>query len=1026
MRPLSLTLDGFTSYKRHEEVPFADLELFAICGPTGAGKTSLLDGIVFALYGKVPRLRAGYTDLITQGFSQMAVTLSFRLGGIEYRVSRRAYTTKGRSAVAVLEEHKNGEVRILAEGMPDVTARIERLLGLPYDAFTQAVLLPQGKFAEFLQSRAGDRTKLLRNILGYSIYDYMQKQAEQRRRDLATRIEVLEQTLASEYAGATPEALTERRTAIAAAERTLAEAEAAAKTARQIATDTEQRFRHGTELAAAERTLADLRRQETAKGADRARLSAAERAQPVLPVLSRVKDVEQLVEQQRATLRTAAAAVTAAERDDKRATETLKRAETAASELQAMKDRIRNLDSVKGLLDARTEKQRALNSAEKRRSTAADRLARDRKEAAALDEQLSDLKAAVREAEQELADLAYDERIDQRLEQAKPTAVTLKTLRQAASDADAEADDAERDARTAATAQSKADEALQAAERPRDEAKAKLAAVEADLEAARDEHAAAHLRQWLKVGEVCPVCDQSVGKRPPRLVVSALDALSGKRDTAIAKLEAVEKKRATAAADAAKASAAASKAVRDAAKARDRATAKAKELADTERALTAVLKGITLPARGALEARVVDAADEMAMRRRRHAKGQAAVAEARKQYEKALDRHETLGKSITEYADQEKAAADEVKQLTGELRDLTRDIRKITTHPDPAAERDDVARRVETIESGWRDARSAASAAQATLKGVRNQHAAAEKELGAREQRAAGLREQAGKAATEAGFSTWETAARAELPTSEITALRARIKEYDDQRTRITRRIEELSAVLGGATINERQLRGVQEAATRAGDAAGAAAKAVGALQQEIEQLRKRLDKAKELQGELGRLRGDFAIYRRLADDLRASGGGFQAFMLEEAFTDIASAASERLLALTHNRYGLRYAGEGTILVVDHDNAGQERGTDTLSGGETFLTSLALALELSEQVRSRHYGVSLDSLFIDEGFSTLDPDTLESAAEAITAIGQSGRMVGIITHLPELAAQLPSRIEVDRRPDGSHARVVSA
>ena len=105
--------------------------------------------------------------------------------------------------------------------------------------------------------------------------------------------------------------------------------------------------------------------------------------------------------------------------------------------------------------------------------------------------------------------------------------------------------------------------------------------------------------------------------------------------------------------------------------------------------------------------------------------------------------------------------------------------------------------------------------------------------------------------------------------------------------------------------------------------------------------------------------------------------------------------------------------------VVDHDNARQLRSADTLSGGETFLASLALALQLSEQVQNAAGAVTLDSLFIDEGFGTLDPEALDAAASAIESLPVGGRMVGIITHIEELSSRLPARVKLEKASSGS-------
>jgi exonuclease SbcC len=161
-------------------------------------------------------------------------------------------------------------------------------------------------------------------------------------------------------------------------------------------------------------------------------------------------------------------------------------------------------------------------------------------------------------------------------------------------------------------------------------------------------------------------------------------------------------------------------------------------------------------------------------------------------------------------------------------------------------------------------------------------------------------------------------------------------------------------------------------------------------------------------------------IYNQLAGDLRSD--KFQAYVLEEAFTELVQGASVRLMSLTGERYSLLFR-DGDILVVDNDNAGETRISATLSGGETFLTSLSLALELSDQVQRAAGAVHLDSLFIDEGFGTLDPDTLALVSDTIQSLRVGGRVVGIITHIPELRDEFAQQIIVTKHQGFSTVEV---
>ena len=109
--------------------------------------------------------------------------------------------------------------------------------------------------------------------------------------------------------------------------------------------------------------------------------------------------------------------------------------------------------------------------------------------------------------------------------------------------------------------------------------------------------------------------------------------------------------------------------------------------------------------------------------------------------------------------------------------------------------------------------------------------------------------------------------------------------------------------------------------------------------------------------------------------------------------------------------------------MIDHDNAAESRGIETLSGGETFLASLALALALSEQVQKIAGAVHLDCLFIDEGFGALDPETLRTVSDTIRALQVGGRMVGVITHVPEIKDEFDQRLLVEKKEGVSHVEV---
>jgi DNA repair protein SbcC/Rad50 len=226
MRPVRLLLDGFGSYRQPAEADFTDVNFFALLGPTGSGKSTLIDGLCFALYGTVPRW--GKENAIAQALAPAAnacrVCLVFESAGKRYAVVRAlARDAKGRvhtkeARIELLDPHIPSNSPIadilaastgqLAEGPDQVKAQVEKILGLSYTHFTQSVLLPQGRFSEFLHAKASDRQDLLVELLAFGVYNTVGQRARERARRAADRTRIA-QTARDELADATEEAETQ-------------------------------------------------------------------------------------------------------------------------------------------------------------------------------------------------------------------------------------------------------------------------------------------------------------------------------------------------------------------------------------------------------------------------------------------------------------------------------------------------------------------------------------------------------------------------------------------------------------------------------------------------------------------------------------------------------------------------------------------------------------------------------------------------------------------------------------------------
>jgi DNA repair protein SbcC/Rad50 len=205
MRPIRLKLKGFTAFREEVELDFTDQYVFAISGATGAGKSSLLDAMTYVLYGRVERVGDRVGQLISQGQPRMSVTLEFQVGVDRYRLTR---TTPARGATKILLERAapGGDWQQAGDGadrVRDVEQRIVSTIGLTYDGFTRSVLLPQGKFAEFLVGDARKRRDILTELLGLSLFGRMAKRAGALGNEAAIRSQERGRTLDVEYAGVT-------------------------------------------------------------------------------------------------------------------------------------------------------------------------------------------------------------------------------------------------------------------------------------------------------------------------------------------------------------------------------------------------------------------------------------------------------------------------------------------------------------------------------------------------------------------------------------------------------------------------------------------------------------------------------------------------------------------------------------------------------------------------------------------------------------------------------------------------------
>ena len=374
MRPLRLVLDGFASYRHETEIDFTDVDFFALVGPTGSGKSTVIDALCFALYGTIPRWdnEKEVRNALAPSANACNVTLIFELAGQRYvaarslqRDKRGQVTTKAArlerldhsiEASAPLAELLEASVESIADRPDQVKASVQELLGLSYEHFTQSVLLPQGGFSDFLRATPANRQRLLVELLAFGVY----KEIGQRARDRAARAEdrlKLDQEARAQLTDASPEAeqaatdrvaaLTELAQTVETSLTALAELDGQAAAARQLAADKGNELRLlsalrmpadvpglAQQIAAADEVSAQakVRRDDAdtaaAKAADaRAGLPDKAAAQQHLANHALRRELTQDAEREQATLTTCQAT-------EERLTEELHQADAAATRAQ--------------------------------------------------------------------------------------------------------------------------------------------------------------------------------------------------------------------------------------------------------------------------------------------------------------------------------------------------------------------------------------------------------------------------------------------------------------------------------------------------------------------------------------------------------------------------------------------------------------------------------------------------------------------------------------------------------------------
>lgn len=1040
-------MSAFGPFAGTEEVDFERLGahgLFLLNGATGAGKTSVLDAICFALYGSVPgarqesrRLRSDHADAATEP----AVTCEFTAQGRHFEVTRspawdkpsargkKGFTTQ--QAKTLLRERVDGSWVEKSSRNDEAGAEITALLGMDREQFTRVVMLPQGDFSAFLRSKAGERSELLQKLFGTQRFEAVEKElaleaqaaraAVQRAADRTDMLLAQARAEAASHAlqlasvdpagdaaagdgddaaaagaaltgvalpdvaltgvaltgvaltgtalpGSTPEAdpalvVGQLQDAAAAACAALTakadEAEAARVQQADLLADVAARAERQSRLSAV------VERQAAAAAAAPELEAAAER-------LERHRRAEMLAGQ--------LAALDAARTGERNAAMSLAEAlamlrmdiaddpELASMDPEApdVEAEIERLKSQQVVVEARLPDEQRLDDLRLRQRDLLGKKNRLQATAAGLDEKAAALTA-------ELAGLVAD--VAALEEPAAGAAVLVK-----------EAAAAEELVRVVCTYQDAVRRQEEVEERHRTALDYHLSCRKdwLDLREQRLANAAAELAGQLVDGDPCPVCGSGEHPAPPPAARAALE-LAREEQAAQQLSDAAELALAAVAAE-----------LTDAAQ---QVAVLAAQGGDTP------LEDARPAAAGAVAA--ARTAEE-AVRRLAALRGQ-----KQDQEDSLAEVAAALQSARAEYAETETALAEVTRQI-GEVDPALAELRG--GHPGLAQRLKALRSSLSTLAAAHR-ARVQAESASARLAEAVHQLEAA---------------------LPGSGFTDEAEAADALLPESEAASLKAAIRAGQDEDARLAELLDSADLVLAraeladGNVVDEAELeqvrglaRDAEETAREAGLQAAVAARSVDSLARIRAELETVLEESLVPQEKA-------RILTALAEAAAGRGENsyrmsLNSYVLAARLEQVAAAASERLVAMSDGRYLLKYtdakaargAKSGLGLDVVDQWTGHRRDTSTLSGGESFMAALSLALGLADVVQQEAGGVDIETLFVDEGFGSLDEQSLEQVMDALEGLRDGGRVVGLVSHVAEMKQRIGVQLQVVKGRTGS-------
>lgn len=1025
MKPISLTIEAFGPYRDSVTLDFNELQdhsMFLIAGPTGAGKTSILDAMVYALYGE-PSGEVRKTDAIRSDFAEphrmTRVDFSFAIGDAQYRVERlpkqmvakkRGTGMREQNASATVYEKKDGEWKIIATSAAAIRDTIQQIIGFRKDQFLQVVLLPQGEFRKLLVASTSEREELLHTLFKTELYRKLQEALKTAYDEAKAGIEekLTKQTAFIQsipHDEVTPMVTIEHVRGLLANRGPQREALAIDRDEAVTVVEQFNVLRNQWSLYnQAQQSLAEATSKlDLVKTRETERVNLSEKVQFLNSLAPTHELYKQYIEKQ-AVLKTLEQALSDAEERVKLATQHEAKCLEVYRGLEGQAESIQAKRTTLAQFQQQAEKFDELDVLKKKFSTlhssleefdskkSEDALAKQRELVKTLETDLEALRKQLQNNNKSLENITV---IQGQLNDLHRYSELIEEI----SKVQKEIDDK---GQTLASL----DETVQVS-------KVHLERLEHLMQEGR----AFELVYLVVDNEPCPVCGSTDHPQ-----------LAAKPEIYPTKDE-----------------------IEEARIARDIALQKQASEVGQQKTLVTRLDELTKQVDAQVSTLKLSMDD---FSEKKFVSVQQDLLAKMEQLTALRGETELLSKTIVDKEYKLKVARNKLatlelahNELLKNLHDLEIRISSVQANIDalsktlPTTNIAAWQKQLESLDSDITVYDEQVKVGKTNLDTAREQ-------LNAKRGRLETLSSQVKEETKNLNLmykNYTQSLQTISLAEDDFVESLRDIKEIETYRTQLhalDEAFNKAQAVYNAAlkatetvvkpsetVSDEIYATAVEHRDTLVGNLA--------AWDKETKHIETTLTSLETLEAAMGEAREKVKFLSRLND--LANGGEqgfknvtFERYVLGAILDEVVYAANLRLQKMSRNRYSLErsdYTGggrgkQGLDLAVMDAFTGQSRPANTLSGGETFLASMALALGLADVIQSYAGGIHMDTMFIDEGFGTLDPDTLELAMETLVQLQSSGRLIGMISHVPELKSRIPAHLEVIRGDDGSTAKFV--